>query len=243
MERRCGRRGLTLTRWRQALAPGRLLRALLAWRGSIAAPLGLGWERELAVIRETRRLAPLLMSDAAALQIQICVRAVRHLGGAMAEAGVFKGASARLICEAKGDVPLHLFDVFETLQPPAGSSSADDEHELRAHFGQVHGDRREVERLLAPYFGVHLHPGLFPASATGLEDLRFSFVHLDMDLPRSTGAGLEFFHPRLLRGGILIGDDYNDAGVREVFAEHFRTSPDTLIELPWGQVMVVRQTG
>lgn len=172
----------------------------------------------------------------AALQIQICVRAARRLGGAMAEAGVLAGGSARLICEAKGETPLHLFDVFETLQ-----SAGSDAPHLRRHFGQIYGVRADVERLLAPYPNVHLHAGFFPATTAGLEAERFSFVHLDMDLEPSTRAGLEFFHPRLVPGGILLGDDYNLPDVRRVFADHFAGRPDTMIVLPWGQVVVVKQ--
>ena len=223
------------------MTPGSLLRALLARRGAVEAPLGAGWAHELNAIRETRRLTQLLMSDAAALQILIAVRAARRLGGAMAEAGVFQGGSARLICEAKGEAPLYLFDVFETLQQPASASGV--EAEVRSHFGATYGRREQVERLLAPYPGVKFRPGVFPATTAGLEMTRFSFVHLDMDLPQSTADGLAFFHPRLLPGGILIGDDYNDAGVRGAFAAYFEGRPDTLIELPWRQVMVVRQGG
>ena len=215
---------------------GRVLRAMLARRGAIIASLGSDWRRELAPISETRKRTALLLSDAAALQIQSCVRAARRLDGVMAEAGVLAGGSARLICEAKGQVPLHLFDVFEGLQSP-GTDAAD----LRRHFGRIHGVRAEVERLLAPYPGVHLHEGLFPATAKGLESARFSFVHLDLDLAPSTRTGLEFFHPRLVPGGILIGDDYFDPAVRSVFEDYFAGRPDTLIALPWGQVTVVRQ--
>jgi O-methyltransferase len=209
---------------------------VLARRGAIVASLGADWRRELTPIQETRRRTALLLSDAAALQIQLCVRAARRLDGMMAEAGVLAGGSARLICEAKGEVPLHLFDVFETLQSPGA-----DAPELRRHFGQVYGARAEVERLLEPYPEVHLHAGLFPATAAGLEDARFSFVHLDMDLEHSTRAGLAFFHPRLVPGGILIGDDYDLPPVRRVFGEYFEGRPDTLIALPWGQVMIVKQ--
>jgi O-methyltransferase len=212
------------------------LRAVLARRGSIVTSLGADWRRELRPIRETRKRTALLLSDAAALQIQLCVRAARRLDGAMAEAGVLAGGSARLICEAKGAAPLHLFDVFESLQAP-GTDAPD----LRDHFGGVHGVRAEVERLLGPYPEVHLHAGVFPATTAGLEGLRFAFVHLDMDLEASTRAGLEFFHPRLTPGGILLGDDYNDPVVRGVFEDYFAGRPDTLIAMPWGQVLVVRQ--
>ncbi len=220
--------------------PGRLLRRLAAARSTVIAPLGAGWGDELRVIRETRARVPLLLSDAAALQIRIAVRATRRLSGAMAEAGVFAGASARLICAAKGDAPLHLFDVFDTLQNSApGPTPA--EADVRAHFGTTHGRLAEVRRLLAPYPAVHFHPGVFPASAAGLEDERFSFVHLDLDLPRATLAGLDFFVPRLVAGGILIGDDYADAEVRATFAAFFANRRDTIIELPWAQVMIIKQ--
>jgi hypothetical protein len=223
---------------------GRLLRALLAKRNAAVVYMAdAEARRDLALLRETRELAPLLVQEAAAFQILACVRAARRLGGSMAEAGVFGGGTARLICEAKGDAPLRLFDVFETLQAPAAADDTRRAAELRGHFGAVHSTRGAVERLLAAYPGVHLHPGVFPDSARGLEDERFSFVHVDLDLEPSTRDALEFFHPRLLPGGILVGDDYNDPGVRRVFGEYFQGRPDTVIGLPWGQVVVVKCGG
>ena len=94
---------------------------MLARRGKALMDLDAAGREDLRVLLETRGLVPLLMHDVAALHIQSCVRAARQLGGSMAEAGVFMGGSARLICAAKGDVPLHLFDVFETLQIPPGA--------------------------------------------------------------------------------------------------------------------------
>ena len=220
---------------------GRLLRALLAHRGATVLHMAdADARRDLALVRETRERAPLLVQEAAAFQILACVRAARRLGGTMAEAGVFGGGTARLICEAKGDAPLRLFDVFETLQAPPAADDTPRAAELRRHFRATHATRADVERLLAPYPNVHLHPGVFPDSAKGLEDERFSFVHVDLDLEPSTRDALAFFHPRLLPGGILVGDDYNDPGVRRVFGELFAGRPDTVIGLPWGQVVVVK---
>lgn len=159
----------------------------------------------------------------------------------MAEAGVFAGGTARLICSAKGQAPLHLFDVFESLQSASSAhASTPREDELRRHFGAVHGTRAGVERLLAPYEGVHFHQGVFPATTAGLEGERFSFVHLDLDLEPSTRDALEFFHPRLVPGGIILGDDHQTPPVRRAFDAYFRGRPDACVELPWGQVMVVK---
>jgi hypothetical protein len=226
-------------RWHDKLKPGVLLRAVLARRGSMQAHLGPEWRASLRTIHHTRTLTAILLTDAAALQIMIAVRGARRLGGSMAEAGVFKGGSARLICEVKGDAPLHLFDVFETQQHASDASGV----ELRAYFGPIHGRLAMVEDILAPYPAVHFHPGIFPASAQGLEDERFSFVHLDMDLVSSTNAALGFFLPRMLAGAVLIGDDYYDPGVRQCFANHCGHGGWTLMELPWGQVMVIKHGG
>lgn len=214
----------------------RVLRSFLARRGEVLVPLSLEARRDLQRVQETRRQVPLLMDDASALHLQACVRAVRHLGGAMAEAGVLMGGSARLICEAKGDAPLHLFDVFDM---PLDPEARGGEGEVAAHFGPVRGSRADVEALLSAYEGVSFHPGVFPGSAENAADERFAFVHLDMDLVSSTQAALDFFVPRMLAGGILIGDDYGDPGVRGCFEHFFAGRPDTLVALPWDQAMAV----
>lgn len=197
--------------------------------------------RDLAIVRETRARTELLVEDAAAFEILAYVRAARRLGGAMAELGVFAGGTARLICEAKGDVPLHLFDVFETLQAPAEAGAGNDRAEaVRARFGAWHTPRAAVERLLAPYSGVQVHAGTFPDTARGLEQERFGFVHLDADIETSTRDGLQFFYPRLLPGGVIIGDDYDLPAVRRAFDDFFSPLPGLVIALPWGQAVAIK---
>jgi O-methyltransferase len=221
---------------------GRIARRWLARRGATLLHVAGGRGREdLALIRETHALVPLLMQDVSALHLLACVRACAARGGAMAEAGVFAGGTARLICSAKGDAPLHLFDVFESLQAASSAQAftprGDD---LRRHFGAVHATRAGVERLLAGSDGVHVHQGIFPATTAGLDDVRFSFVHLDLDLEASTRDALEFFHPRLVPGGIILGDDHQTPPVRRAFDAYFRERADTVIDLPWGQVMAIK---
>lgn len=226
--------------WRWRLSPGGVLREVLARRGTIEAPLYGECPADLALIRETRCRVPLLVSDIAALQILVCARAAARLDGSMAEAGVLMGGSARLICQAKGLVQIHLFDTFDEPIADLPNVPAGGAVELREHFGDISGKLETVRDLLAPYPGVRIHPGIFPATTHGLEDERFSFVHLDLDLAPGTRSALEYFHPRMVKGGILIGDDYQDADLRAVFTDFFADRADTVIELPWGQVMIVR---
>ena len=204
--------------------------------------VGRAGQSDLAVVHETRRHVPLLLSDAAALTILACVRAASHLDGAMAEAGVLVGGSARLICEGKGNAPLHLFDSFETLQSSASAGSDLRERELRTHFGKVHGRLEDVRKLLSTYPEVHLHAGMFPRSAQSLEPGPISFVHIDLDLPDSTRDAIAYFYGRLMPGGIMVGDDYNDPDVRRTFRTFFEDREDTRIEYPWGQVLIIKRS-
>lgn len=214
---------------------GALARRLLARRGAVLARLPAHARDDLALVHETRRRTALLMTDAAALHLLACARAAAQLGGAMAEAGVLMGGSARLIASVKGTAPLHLFDIFEGLQAQDAPATT-----VGAHFGSVHGTLSAVAELLSPFAGIVFHPGMFPASTAGLEAQRFAFVHLDLDLPEGTRAALDYFYPRLLPGGILVGDDYADPAVRETFEAFFAERPETLIALPWSQGMVVK---
>jgi predicted O-methyltransferase YrrM len=224
--------------------PGRILRALLALGGATLMRTTRGTGRDdLELIRRVRRCAPLLLDDAAALTLLSAVRSARRLGGAMAEAGVYGGGSAMLIAEAKGDAPLHLFDLFEELQGDPGEGDSplrDRERELRARFGTWHVGRDAVEKTLNEYSHIHLHPGVFPWTTEGLTDTRFSFAHIDLDLYPSTRDALEFFYPRLMTGGIIVGDDAGDPGVAHAFEEYFAGKSDAVMSLAWGQIVVVK---
>jgi len=219
-------------------ARGRAARAFLARRGQLLVALDQQGREDLALIRETRAATHLLMQDAAALTILAWVRSAVRLEGDLAEAGVFAGGSARLICAAKGHAPLHLFDVFDTLRERGPLTPA--EQTVNEYFKGVESSLDQVRALLSPYPEVHFHPGLLPGAANALADRHFSFVHLDLDLADGTAQTLEFFYPRLVPGGVLIGDDYNLAPVRESFARFLADQEEAYAAMPWGQVVVVK---
>lgn len=168
-------------------------------------------------------------------------RQTAPLGGAVAEVGVYKGGSARLLCGVKQDRPLHLFDTFGELGGmPATRPDIDTTHRQ----GDFADSRLpEVRALLDGQPGVHVHPGFFPATASDLGDLRFSFVHLDVDIYQSTLDGLRFFHPRLLPGGMLVSHDYSyrpTPGVKRAFDEYFAGTGTPVLRLWDTQCVVVK---
>ena len=227
--------------WQPSLR-SRLLRTWLAHRGKAAVNMtGPDATADLGLVGRVRDNTPLLLGDVPALQLIACVRATSNVPGALAEAGVFAGGSAQLICEAKGDRTLHLFDVFETLQtePAVGVHETTEAVAIRSHFQRLHAKEEDVRRALAGYPHVHFHTGVFPETTTSITDTCFSFVHLDLDLEGATLAALEFFYPRLAPGALLVADDFNSAPVQAAFHAYFSSRTPTIIELPWSQGIVI----
>jgi hypothetical protein len=98
-----------------------------------------------------------------------------------------------------------------------------------------------VQKTLSEHRNITLHPGRFPATATACGHLRFSFVHLDVDLEESTRACLEFFYPRMAPGGIILTHDYSLLeGVKAACDRFLAQRPEMMIELPTSQAMLVK---
>lgn len=200
--------------------------------------LGSHKEREiLRLLRKVRRQRRCLLTGFEAYNVYSFARSRNHLAGDMAEVGVFEGASAKLICEARGERPVHLFDTFEGLPPSSGK----DGNVYRNKKPLFKSSLESVKEYLKGYHGVACYKGRFPETAGPVADRTFSFVHLDVDLYQSTLDSLEFFYPRMTPGGLILSHDYSVlAGVRSAFTEFFEGRDEQIIELATSQCMVVR---
>jgi hypothetical protein len=196
-------------------------------------------ERALAIERVREILAgwpTQVMSADEAYTIRGAVLSTAKVEGDLAEVGVFRGTSAKVICEAKGDRPLHLFDTFEGLPPTSKFDSG-------FQAGQYACSLDSVRDYLKDFPNVQFYKGYFPMTGEPIKSRGFSFVHLDVDLFESTVAALEFFYPRMNPGGILISHDYVEfAGVRRAFDGFFEHKSEPVIELSGNQCLVVKVT-
>lgn len=179
-----------------------------------------------------------------------CVEATRNLGGSIAEVGVYKGGSAKIICEAKGNKPLYLFDTFEGM--PAGKISKQKD----AWAANTHIDTSidRVTEYLGDYPEINFVKGEFPESLNKNSDLNlkeksFCFVHLDVDLYESTLLALEFFYPRLVPSGRIVSHNYNLSqlpggdiaiGVKTAFKDYFKGRDHLIIEIADTQCLVIK---
>lgn len=205
------------------------------------ANIGLVWyglpqrAQLLRAVRDLRRKREMLLNPVEAYQIAVTVKSTGKIPGDIAEVGVFRGASAKLICEARsGNKDVHLFDTFEGLPAPG-------EQDQQFREGQFASSLADVRDFLKGYPRVHLYKGLFPETAGPVRDRSFSFVHLDVDLYQSTLDALQFFYPRMTRGGIILGHDYIlKAGPTKAFVEFFSDRPEPIVELAAHQCLIVK---
>lgn len=179
-----------------------------------------------------------------AYQIYMDVKNTAGIPGAIAEVGPYMGGSSKIICEAKDGKNFYIFDTFEGLPP---STTGDD-----GGFSQGDFDAKGitsdlfsfVKNYLKGYSNVHIYKGIFPEkNSEAVVGERFSFIHLDVDIYVSTKQSLEFFYPRLNKGGILVSHDYeNSPGVRKAFNEFFVDKPEPVVQIFAGQqCLIVKQ--
>ncbi|MDB5244609.1 MAG: hypothetical protein JWN18_479 [Parcubacteria group bacterium] len=165
-----------------------------------------------------------------------CARfAAQHLVGDVAQLGVYKGGSAKMIAECfkETDRKVYLFDTFEGL-PGDGEGEA-------GMFNDV--QFAEVETRLSPYKNVEFRKGFFPDTAQGLEGRKFSFVYLDGDMYESEKDGLNFFYPRLVPGGIIMLDDYESpkwVGVKRAVDEFTNETGVAAIHTAYWQCAIIK---
>jgi O-methyltransferase len=148
--------------------------------------------------------------------------------GNFAEVGVFQGHTSKFIHDMMPDRTLYLFDTF------AGFSANDlegrDDNRFRSTSLEM------VKQKLGDARNVVFRSGYFPDSAKGLEENRFAFVMLDVDVYEPTLAGLTYFYPRMTPGGYIFVHDYNspesEYAIRRAVKKFMQDKPEKLIELP-----------
>lgn len=214
----------------------RVITWLLAQRNMTAVPATQNTYRaqDYALIRDVISETDMLLLQEEAYQLLSCVRATANTPGDIAEVGVYRGGSARLMCAARGNRTLYLFDTFEGLPNT-------DQLDSRFGAGQYAASFECVQRYLSNFPDVHIYKGMFPSTSAPVADKRFSFVHLDVDLYQPTHDALNFFYSRVNRGGMFLIHDYLWAeGVRKAVLDFFTNRPEPVLELAGAYCGIVK---
>ena len=157
-----------------------------------------------------------LLTDSRLKHIAQIVRSIRHLPGELAELGVYRGGSASVIAACCPEKRLQLFDTWDRAPENDLVGGGNDKGNFAASLDEV--------KLFLQLYNVEYLEGVFPETAAMLieDETRYAFVHLDADTYQGTKAGLEYFLPRLVPGGVcVIGDEWERCpGVRLALHEN-----------------------
>lgn len=167
-------------------------------------------------------------------------RQAKLIGGAMAQVGVFRGGSARLIAYAKGNSSdkFYLFDTFK------GMPKVDKDVDLHKE-GDFQGTSLEgVKKVFSDASNVVFCPGVFPQTSDVARSDAFSFVYIDVDIYKSVADSLAFFYPRMKKGAFMVFDDYmgkHTPGVKKALDEFLYDKTETPIITTVGQCLIIKQ--
>lgn len=126
----------------------------------------------------------------------------------VAELGVYRGDTALLLHLLMPQRELFLFDTFDgfamnDLVAEQGEAAS----YTTGHFADT-SVNRVIERI-GSKAEVCIFKGDFAATSAKVPERRYALVSLDADLGLPTKAGLEYFYPRLIPGGVMIVHDYH----------------------------------
>jgi O-methyltransferase len=158
----------------------------------------------------------------------------KNIPGSIAELGVYRGEMAALLNQLFPTRMLYLFDTFEGF---SGDDLLDGQEERYSQSAVGDFQDTNVQMVLARMSHpemVVVRKGYFPATTEGLDE-GFALVSLDVDLYRPTLAGLDYFYPRLGKGGYIFVHDYNNRrfnGVRGAVDEFLNSSGAGMVQLP-----------
>lgn len=172
------------------------------------------------------------------------VRALKSVPGDTAEVGVYRGKTSYFICQARGRDTHHVFDSFEGLSDPQAEDTPQVESAFHWKRGDLTAQESVIRKNLAEFSNVEYYRGWVPERFSEVADRRFAFVHIDVDLYQPTLDTLQFFYPRLEPQGMIICDDYGFTscpGAYRAMQEYMRDKPETVIHLPTGQGMIIKQ--
>ena len=150
-------------------------------------------------------------ADERIVALRKCVAMMKERGvsGDMAEVGVYRGDFSKLFNRYFPERKLYLFDTFAGFDAKRDQVNDCDVDNFKDTSVDV-----VLQKMVRPENCI-IRQGYFPDTAVGI-DGTFSLVSLDCDLYNPILAGLEFFYPRLAKGGYIFVHDFGSYHYREV---------------------------
>lgn len=184
------------------------------------------------------------------LQFILAKQAVLVNEGDFIECGVYTGKSSDIFASVLDkydnfNKKLFLIDSFEGLPTP---NDKDVDVRTNKSFFTKEGvkgwDLTTIKNHLSKHkCSINLLKGWIPKPFVEINNRNFCFAHIDVDLYESTYDSLIFIYPKMVKGGIILFDDYGFpmcTGARLAIDEYLQNKTEPLIPLPSGQAILIK---
>lgn len=167
-----------------------------------------------------------LLSDAKLTSLRNLLTKVKGLPGAIIEVGVYKGGTLEAIAkDCKGYDLKNEIIGYDTFSGLPEVTLGTDKRLKKGDFNNPHQEQMQKE-FEKRGLSAKLIKGHFPNSARRGQ---ICFAHLDVDTYKSTLLSIYYIVTNLVKGGILVIDDYEwpqTPGVK-LAIDHFLKATDT----------------
>ncbi len=167
------------------------------------------------------------ISEEFALKTSVLRRVSRRLDelgveGAIADLGAYRGDISWQLNAMMPERKLYLFDTF-TGYDERDIAKEQQLHLSEAQTGTYSLSNNELEHLNERILGrmpyadmVEIRLGWFPETAFDLEDEKYAMVHIDTGLYAPTYSGIQYFFPRMSKGGVILVSGYTNGKSQSV---------------------------
>jgi len=167
----------------------------------------------------------------------------KNLEGDFVECGVYLGCNvisdiAYIDFENLKDRKFYLFDTFCGLDEEFCTK---EEYEIRKNSYPDTFER--VKKTFKSYKNVILVKGPIPKTLEDVDIRKVAYLSIDMNCVLPEIKALEFFWPKLVKGGVIVLDDYGWKGheQQKKAEDEFATSVGVkILSLPTGQGLIIK---
>jgi O-methyltransferase len=183
-------------------------------------------------------------------RVHMILWAAQHatqLEGDFVECGVNTGILSLAVCdylnfEKLSDRKFWLFDTFQGI-PEDQASSSERAHTLGANESCYEECYELAVRNFAPYPNAKLVKGKVPETFVDVDIEKVAYLSIDMNIAKPEVAAMEFFWDKLVKGAIVVFDDYGWAHCGEQYEAlnaFARSRGVSIAALPTGQGLVIK---
>jgi len=174
--------------------------------------------------------------------IERIINSIDQFPGSVIECGTYRGRTllgmAHLLRKRGIEAKIYGLDSFQGFPDPTEEDALESrvipDAAQKGYFGDVSYDElNDRIRQLGFSEQVTLVKGFFENTLPSLSDEVFTLIHLDCDLYQSYKTCLEFLYDRLLPGGYIVFDEYDEPdlaypGAHRAIDEFFADKPEQI---------------